>query len=118
MDKQDLLRKLRQKFAEAKQPQTAKDLKQLWQQWAADWVQTCQQATDDLDTLRPQILESVQAFITNHLLEAVNKTTFQLREGEIYKEYYGNIEALKTNITTCTSLVELIALLEKIGTKN
>ena len=115
MDKQELLRKLRQKFAEAKQLQTAKDLQQLWQQWAADWGQTCQHATDDLDTLRAQILESTQAFITNHLLEAVNKTTFQLKEGEIYQEYYGNIEALKTKITTCTSLVELTALLEKSG---
>lgn len=115
MDKQELLRKLRQKFAEAKQPQSAENLKQLWQQWVADWVQTCQHATDDLDTLRPNVLESAQAFITNHLLEAVNKTTFQLKEGEIYQAYYSNIENLKVKITTCASLAELTALLEADG---
>ena len=115
MDKQELLRKLRQKFAEAKQPQSAENLQQLWQQWVADWVQTCQHTTDDLDTLRPNILESAQAFITNHLLEAVNKTTFQLKEGEIYQAYYSNMEVLKTKITTCTSLAELTGVLEASG---
>lgn len=114
MDKKELQRMLQQKFAQAK-PSTlpAQHLQNEWRQRLEIWLNECQQTNETINSISPKVLESIQAFITNYLLEAVNKNTFQLKEGEMYQKYYQKLEALKAKIATCSNLTELTELIKE-----
>lgn len=103
---------LQQKFKQTNEQASDNELKSELQNRVNEWINESRNSKEELKPVRQKITDSIQAFCTTYLFDAVDKATFQLKKGDICKKMYAQLQQLIASLSTCESLPELTKVLE------
>jgi len=115
MDKKELQRMLQQKFAATSSSHSSIELLSIFRERVEVWQQEVNLSRDALPKIQQQLIDNIQGFCAAYLYNSVEKSTFELKEGQYYHGLFDQLQQLSEAVKKQNSLNEVQEVLRNVS---